>query len=106
VYGLPGEERWLGREGMAKRRAPLAQRRNDDSLSLLWFFEWQNEGMVILWVCCVCIWVCCVWFLGKISSLLCLVVGKNFGFAVVEWVALFCLVSGKNIEHGCSKLTR
>jgi hypothetical protein len=24
VYGLPGEERWLGREGMAKRRAPSA----------------------------------------------------------------------------------
>ena len=46
---------------------------------------------------------------------LCLVSGKNFavvdfsqgfGFAVVEWVALFCLISGKNTEHGCSKLTR
>ena len=24
VYGLPGEKRWLGREGMAKRRAPSA----------------------------------------------------------------------------------
>jgi hypothetical protein len=44
-------------------------------------------------------------------SLLCLVSGKNFGFAVVdfsqgfgftvvEWVTLFCLVSGKNTEHG------
>jgi hypothetical protein len=24
---------------------------------------------------------------------------QGFGFAVVEWFALFCLVSGKNTEH-------
>ena len=60
----------------------MAKRRNGDSLSLL----------------CLCMGLLCL-VSKKIFGFVVVDFSQGFGFVVVEWVVLYCLVFGKNTEH-------
>ena len=69
-----------------------------------------NEGMVIRWVCCDSLSGETKWWFSEfvvfvyrfpvfVFGFVVVDFSQGFGFVVVEWVVLYCLVFGKNTEH-------